>query len=103
MFKLIGLRDEINFGTFGDALYNNKFETVREVVATFDTRDDAEQYVEDSRLAKPIRGLWEEKVFRQKSLLAGYQDAEIEDVVDIVHNPEIGDLVGRKRNPTIGK
>ena len=53
-----------------------------EIVATFDNKKDAKQYLKNSWLKNSER---HKKPFRQKSLLAGFQYADIEEIE--LHDP----------------
>jgi len=63
----------------------------REVIATFDTQEMAEEYVAKSRLKQPKRNTWmSDRPFRSNSLLAYWSFVEIEQVqieVPPPHNP----------------
>lgn len=62
----------------------------RKLVATFDTIEQTKQYVEDSRLIRPVRNTWtNDYYFRENSLLARCGDYEIEsnDIEVVPHNP----------------
>lgn len=82
--QLIGSRIDYEYGYGG---YTGKTTNIREVVATFDCKEDAELYIDFSRLKNPARS---DRPFRQKSLLCNFHFAEIEEPDDPVpHNPEI--------------
>ena len=62
------------------------------VVATFDTDEDAKDYVEKSRLKTPIKQTYSaDIVFRKDSLLRDYVDAwfENDDKINVSHNPTL--------------
>ena len=75
MYRLIGESTELDW-SYGDVISND----VREVVALFTTREKAEAYVEAARLKSPKREWGGMYPFRQNSLLARFQYAEIEEV-----------------------
>ena len=70
-------------------IYSNTGEDVdlAEVVATFDSKEAAEKYIEVSRLKKRYYGL----LFKWKSLLRYYRDPEIRvyEVAHPPHNPKV--------------
>ena len=63
------------------------------IIAIFDTKEQAEDYIKKSRLKQRIRQTFgSDKVFKQKSLLAGCEYAYVEKYVketDPIHNPEL--------------
>jgi hypothetical protein len=90
MFKLIGIRED-----YCPNSYTGHIETehIRDVVATFDTREDALEYIEKSKLKKPIKESFGSDIsFKQKSLLRGYTEAEVEEDVTVPHNPAFGQV-----------
>jgi hypothetical protein len=82
MIYLYGIREEREYGYGG---WTGSRETIRELVATFDAVQDAEDYVRDSMLAaakKPyfypdlLRGKF---TYKKGSLLRDYESCEIQD------------------------
>ena len=71
MFILIGCREEHEYGYGG---WTGKVDIISKPVARFTTEKLAIDYVDSSRLKNPSKG----RKFRQKSLLAGFEWAEIE-------------------------
>lgn len=63
----------------------------RNLVATFDTVEQAEKYVEAARLKNRMIRTWRNDCFNKKSLLVGCGDYEIERYNEdsVPHNPEI--------------
>lgn len=60
------------------------------LVATFDSREMAEDYVEHAKLKKPRMGAsFFIHTFKKKSLLSPYEEVWIEDPPTIPHNPEL--------------
>lgn len=86
IYELVGIRDENEYGYGG---YTGNINTTQEIVATFDSEEAANAYVEKSKLRGQKIGRTQKK-FRNNSLLAGYTDYEIrEKKNDLVpHNPE---------------
>lgn len=74
MYRLIGESIEVD-PCHGEMLAHDS----REVVALFTTKEKAEAYVEAARLKSPRREWGGTFPFRQSSLLAHFQYAEIEE------------------------
>jgi hypothetical protein len=87
-YLLIGIKNEVYQEKIGEAFLDHYDE---ELIATFDTREEAEQYIELSRLKTPSQSFLSAKVFRDRSLLSNCEDARIDSLEpDVVpHNPEI--------------
>jgi hypothetical protein len=95
MIYLYGIREEREYGYGG---WTGNRETIRELVATFDTTQDALDYVRDATLAaakKPHfypdlpRGKF---TYKKDSLLRDYESCEIQDGEAegiIPHNPTV--------------
>jgi len=61
-----------------------------EKIATFDTKEAAEEYIKKSKLKTPKRAFFSsEKPFKMKSLLWECTYAEIEEYNEPPHNPQI--------------
>lgn len=95
MFVLIGYRndrvelDEVSYcGTCPHC--GMEIDTSETFIATFDTKQDAEDYIKKSRLKDPYRSYYN---FCAKSLLRFYDDARVEKcaatIPTIPHNPTI--------------
>ena len=89
-FELFGTREDPEYGYDG---YTGRRISVRNLVATFRTRELAQDYACKSELAssKNNRHAWD-KAFRQKSLLCGYTGYEIEEEyipMEVEHDPVI--------------
>lgn len=65
---------------------------IDEVIATFDEKKDALQYIYNSRLKNPQKySGGRKRAFRSKSLLARFEFATVESLGDPpLHNPQIG-------------
>ena len=65
----------------------------RSLIATFDNRDMAEDFVESCKLKAPKRNNWSnDEPFKRRSLLGGYGSVEFESPeppVSVPHNPEM--------------
>lgn len=90
MYDLIGVKEEI----INETDDGFEFQTTRKVVATFDKKEDAETYVEASKLSTYENGCtWRRvnKQFCRKSLLRGCIYSEIEEHITetFPHNPKI--------------
>lgn len=85
-FELIGHYVDYKYGYGG---WTGNKENMREVVATFDLKDDAEEYIKESRLKKPPD---RKRPFKRKSLLTNFEFATIEETQQedsLPHNPRI--------------
>jgi hypothetical protein len=82
---IIGHRVDHEYGFDG---FTGKKIDIGEVVATFDNKKDACQYIKNSRLKNPRN---RERPFRLKSLLVGFEFATIEEHDDNLwpHNPQL--------------
>ena len=90
MWQIIGEREEIYQECIGgDFIY----EYHEDIIATFDEKDLAEQYIKDSKLKQRKRvNYGSDKVFKSKSLLSDCVSARIEQLFSSEippHNPEI--------------
>jgi hypothetical protein len=82
--QVVGYRIDHEYGYGG---WTGKRTNIREVVATFYCEKDAVAYIEDSTLKNPPIC---KSPFRKKSLLAGFEYAEIENIdVSPPHNPSM--------------
>ena len=98
IYELYGLREELAPG-YGDRPRTSQ--DICDLIATFDSREQAEAYVRMSELKNPkhyySRRLQFEKYrFRSTSLLRSYADYEISPrdvVVEPEHNPKINGLL----------
>lgn len=75
-----------------DSPFEENYEDV--IVATFDTEQQAKNYIKNSTLKnpQPRRGFQSPKVFRKNSLLYGYDSATVEKYYQHIpppHNPTI--------------
>ena len=90
MFNLIGETEEVSQKYIGGDFESHYDE---QIIATFDTKEDAEQYIEDSRLSKRVHvSFGADKVFRQNSLLSGCVGARVEEHQEHYippHNPSL--------------
>lgn len=89
MFCIVGEREEIYQERIDEGFVSDYSE---EVVATFDSREDAERYIRDSRLSVRIRNSFmHDYVFRSRSLLRDYIGARVEEFRPevYVHNPSL--------------
>ena len=88
MFYLYGIQTEYTPNVYD---YEGVRSTlIKNLVATFDTKEAAQEYVKKSRLKNPCRQTWTLDInFRANSLLSGYNDFEIEEHINenIPHNP----------------
>ena len=91
MIFLYGIKEEVEYGYGG---WTGNSETIRDLVATFDEMQDAEDYVRNSTLAAaskpyfhadPISGKFR---YRKGSLLRYYESCEIEEEENPPHNPQ---------------
>lgn len=91
MIFLYGIKEEVEYGYGG---WTGNSETIRNLVATFDEMQDAEDYVRNSTLAAaskpyfhadPISGKFR---YRKGSLLRYYESHEIEEEENPPHNPQ---------------
>lgn len=67
-------------------------EVYQENIATFDTYEQASEYIKKSRLKTPKQESWRsDRYFKKNSLLGNYSYAEIVDMQEelLPHNPEI--------------
>lgn len=88
MFNLIGSRTAATITIFMAGSSTD----VTKVVATFDDKKSAQKYIKNSRLKNPREF---ERPFKQASLLANFQGADIEQKTEESpppHNPEISVL-----------
>ena len=98
IYELYGLREELAPG-YGDRPRTSQ--DICDLIATFDSREQAEAYVRMSELKNPqhnygLRLQFGKYRFRQTSLLRSYADYEISPrdvVVEPEHNPKINDLL----------
>jgi len=69
-------------------IYNPEFGYIRNLVATFDSKQEAMSYVEASHV-QPSKRLFKKQPFHSASVLGAYTDYEIEEVEkpSIPHNP----------------
>ena len=91
MFYLYGIQVEYVPNVYDD---EGRATSIKDLIATFDKREAAQEYVKKSKLKNPKREIWTLDVnFRSDSLLSGYNDAEIEEHrdEDIPHNPNYPD------------
>ena len=80
MFKLYGVRYEaMEAELWGDHV-------VRILIATFDTKEAAKEYVQDS-FVPPRERLIKRHPYHPASVLGAYTDYEIEEGGGIPHNP----------------
>ena len=90
MFELVGTKVEVSQEYIGGDF--ERHETER-VVATFDRREDAEDYIERSRLKNRIHvSFGSDIVFRKSSLLCNCESAEVIEKVEPEippHNPRM--------------
>jgi len=89
MFVLMATREEVAQKYIGGH-FESTFED--EQVATFDDREVAEQYIEDSKLKqRQYVSYGADRVFKSKSLLSLYVSAWVEEYVEEVleHNPSL--------------
>lgn len=77
MFELYGVRTEYDYGEPYDAHI---------LIATFDTREAAKEYVEAS-FVPPGERLNKRRPYHPASVLGAYTDYEIEEGAGIPHNP----------------
>lgn len=87
MFELYGIRIDYTPNSYTGETHENK---QRELVATFDDNEKAEKFVKSCKLKKPIEHIWtNNEIFKRKSLLSGYGDYEIVEIIKPVpHNPK---------------
>lgn len=99
MFYLYGIQVEYVLDVYD---YECRATSIKDLIATFDKREAAQEYIKKSKLKKPNKKIvpdyngWYAFVdvnFRSDSLLSGYNDAEIEEHrdEDIPHNPSYPD------------
>ena len=89
MFNLVASKTTYTPNSYtGDS---DEYES-EEIVATFDVKQDALQYIKKSRLKHPKTSSWSTDMpFRQSSLLANWSYAEVEEAVEEIpppHNPK---------------
>ena len=58
-----------------------------EKIATFDTEEQAKNYIEKSKLKAPNR--YQRRFFKRRSLLSSSKDAWVEHVDELPHNPDL--------------
>ena len=87
---IIGTSNDVYQDKIGEPYLDHYAE---EVIATFDTKEMAEDYIKKSRLKQPKRRSFASTImFRSKSLLSGCEDAEAQEFEEEYpppHNPEI--------------
>lgn len=88
MFELIGMREIRTPNSYKGVLETSKDE---DVVATFDTMEMAQAYMNASRLKEIKRdSCWDSgRGFKKKSLLRHYTWAEIRGCEEVPHNPVV--------------
>jgi len=89
MVVLIGQENAIYQEVIAGPFLDHYFE---EIVATFDTEEDAKDYIEKSRLKTPIKQTYfADTVFKKGSVLHSCVDAWIEsdDKINVPHNPSL--------------
>ena len=82
MWQITGI---YSYGTgYGDKFH---YEENTEIIATFDNKQDAENYLQASLLKQPKHN----KKYKEKSLLSGCKNAYIEKYCETlpIHNPDI--------------
>lgn len=81
---IVGSYEDHEYGYGG---YTGNSNWVEKKIATFDRKEDAERYIKDSKLKNPM----DRYPFRQKSLLSGFQYAEIEEFLPetLPHNSKL--------------
>lgn len=83
MYKLYGITREI---CYDDHTATREYVDISNLIATFDTEELAEEYVEKSKLKQRTRS----RIFCLTSLLSSYLKYEIQEVSKKpLHNPEI--------------
>ena len=89
MYVLIGIDEYIQNETHEGLVFGYN----REPLATFDSNEEAEKYIEDSKTEDYTKYhlSWRNKyrIYKKKSLLYGYSDAEIWNMKDTEHNPKL--------------
>ncbi len=89
MIELIGYRESYTPSYDGPPEVDEE----SEIVATFDTEEQAMEYIAKSKLKNPVKGRWSsDKVFKSSSLLGRYSWTDIRTVYEPItppHNPEI--------------
>lgn len=86
---LIGIKNSVYQEKIGGQ-FEDHYEKI--LLATFDTEKLAREYIKKARLNIPKHERYSTaKIFKNKTLLSGCEDAEIETYQDLPHNPEIGE------------
>lgn len=84
---LIGVCNDVYPEKIGESFLDHYS---KEHVATFDNDELAKEYIKKSKLATPKHvNYGSDIVFKKESLLRSYEYAEIEDFVELEHNPKI--------------
>jgi len=93
MYELVGYSYVATPDEYGTNNGSAFIDETEEVVATFDNKKDAENYIKKSKLKQRVHNSWgSDKVFRSNSLLKYYESAWVQEKEepDIVpHNPTI--------------
>ena len=90
MFELVGIKNDVYSDKIDEIMVDHYSE---EVLAIFDKKEDAKEYIEKSKLKKPFRYHFRssERRFKSNSLLCDCEDVEIrEQNCFSKHNPVYG-------------